>query len=48
MINSRGNKQYVIEHDHGVTHLYAYSEQDAIEQFRSRYPSYRIIRVRQK
>ena len=40
-----GTRLYAVEHDHGTTHLYAHNEQDAIEQFRAKYPSYRIYRV---
>lgn len=39
-------KLYKIQHSHGTTHIEAYSEYDAAEQFRQKYPKYRIISIR--
>lgn len=38
-------KLYCVRHSHGTTHIYAYSEYDAAEQFRNKYPKYRIISI---
>ncbi|MBQ7955661.1 MAG: hypothetical protein IJ282_07905 [Lachnospiraceae bacterium] len=35
-------KLYRIQHSHGTTHIYAYNEYDAAQQFQKKYPNYRI------
>ena len=41
----RGTTYYTIYHTGGTTHILAYGEYDAIEQFRKQYPNYAIKKV---
>ena len=41
----RGTTYYTIYHTGGKTHILAYSEYDAIEQFRKNYPNYAIKEI---
>ena len=41
----RGTTYYTIYHTGGTTHILAYGEYDAIEQFRKQYPNYTIKKV---